>query len=295
MQFDIVHTIGYAFSRDVFLEPHEVRLQPRNCGSQTLEKFHLEVNPEPAGISYCLDAEGNQVASLWFDGLHQELKVTVRSHVRTQRENPFDYLLRKNECQLPLQYDATTAPLLGPALRFAATSKPQDDLQAFAGKLSGRADHQLLRFLDLLNDTLYSEFECIHRETGDAWPASYTLAKRRGACRDLAMLFIAICRCREIAARFVSGYQQGDREQDERHLHAWAEVFIPGAGWRGYDPTHGLAVADGHVAAATSVSPQLAAPLVGSFRGTGVTATLRTRLDIEIVQDSRMIQQIQQQ
>ncbi|MEE2871411.1 MAG: transglutaminase-like domain-containing protein [Candidatus Latescibacterota bacterium] len=91
------------------------------------------------------------------------------------------------------------------------------------------------------------------RLEGRPMAAAETLARVRGACRDLAVLFIVICRTLGLAARFVSGYRAGAQNQQERYMHAWAEVYLPGAGWRGWDPSLGLAVAGAHVAVAMGV------------------------------------------
>lgn len=286
MQFAILHTISYQYSRDVFLEPHEVRMQPRNCGVQSLQQFELDVDPLPAGVAHCIDAEGNNFVSLWFDGLHSEFRVTARSRVQCTRHNPYDYLLRTSDCRLPPKYASETGKLLRPAIQPPGDSRQQGRVQSFAEELSRQSDGQLQAFLDLLNSRLYTDFESIHRAEGRPWPAAYTLNTRHGACRDLAVLFAAACRSVGLAARFVSGYQAGDDGEKQRDLHAWAEVFVPGAGWRGYDPTHGLAVSDRHVAVAASASSDLAAPLIGSFRGDRATVRMTAAIDLQI-SDSR--------
>jgi hypothetical protein len=104
------------------------------------------------------------------------------------------------------------------------------------------------------------------REHGDSWTAEETLRHGEGACRDFSVLFIEACRSAGIAARFVSGYCLGDVASDT-HMHAWAEVYLPGAGWRGFDPSRGVTTSDDHIAVAASYSPQDASPTDGSFRG----------------------------
>jgi transglutaminase-like putative cysteine protease len=108
-----------------------------------------------------------------------------------------------------------------------------------------------------------------------------TWQQKEGTCRDFAILFMEVCRLIGIAVRFVSGYQQGDSNSSDRHLHAWVEVYLPGAGWRGYDPTHGLAVADGHVALAASSLPRYAAPISGVFRPGSAQSTIEYSLQIQ--------------
>ncbi len=120
------------------------------------------------------------------------------------------------------------------------------------------------------------------REHGAPRPGEDTLARKEGSCRDLTLLFIEACRSLGIAARFVSGYHAGAPDQGPRYLHAWAEVYLPGAGWRGYDPSHGLAVAQQHVAIAAAATPQLAAPVSGKVRGDDFTSSLEAQIDIQV-------------
>ena len=140
-------------------------------------------------------------------------------------------------------------------------------------------------FLDRLNHELFSGFSHIHRETGAPQSPAATLQSRNGACRDLTVLFVDCCRAEGIAARFASGYQKGDLQSERRHLHAWPEVYLPGAGWRGFDPTHGTAIADAHVTIAAAAHARDTMPVRGSFRGDGVDSTLDYTVEIEVLQD----------
>jgi hypothetical protein len=179
---------------------------------------------------------------------------------------------------LPLVYRQAELPLLAACLD---SSRSQDGaVSRFARAVADGVNSQLLPFLAELSRQLHQQIEVPVREHGDPAPAERTLQERRGACRDVTVLFMACCRSLGIAARFVSGYQQGDGKGGTSYMHAWAEVYIPGGGWRGYDPTHGLAIADSHVALAASARPELAAPTSGSFRGTGVSSRMRTELTI---------------
>ena len=106
-----------------------------------------------------------------------------------------------------------------------------------------------------------------------------------GACRDVSVLFNDACRSLGLPARFVSGYFEGDPDNPENDLHAWSEVYLPGAGWRGFDPTHGLAVAARHVALIAGIEPDQAAPLTGSFRGTEATSEIEFDVKIRAICD----------
>jgi transglutaminase-like putative cysteine protease len=122
-------------------------------------------------------------------------------------------------------------------------------------------------FLTNLNWYLYESFGHTIRGEGPAHPPEVTLRERQGTCRDLAVLFCAACRLVGIAARFVSGYEREAATQPQAYMHAWAEAYLPGGGWRGYDPTQGLAVSKSHVAVAAAADPSLAAPITGTYRG----------------------------
>jgi transglutaminase-like putative cysteine protease len=126
---------------------------------------------------------------------------------------------------------------------------------------------ETLPFLTALNRRLFEAFRHVIRDDGPANPPEVTLREREGTCRDLAVLFCSACRSVGIAARFVSGYESGAVFDTQAQMHAWAEVYLMGGGWRGYDPSQGLAVSTGHVAVAAAADPRLAAPISGSYRG----------------------------
>jgi len=111
-----------------------------------------------------------------------------------------------------------------------------------------------------------------------------TLANREGSCRDMAVLYIEACRHVGIASRFVSGYVERRPPGEPRELHAWAGVYVPGAGWRGFDPTQGLAVSNRHLTLATAAQPAGAAPVTGSFGGNGATATLESSIEFDVTE-----------
>ncbi len=118
----------------------------------------------------------------------------------------------------------------------------------------------------------------IVRLEGEPQPPLVTLNQGQGACRDFTVLFHEVCRLVGLAGRFVSGYFGGEPELEERHLHAWAEVYLPDLGWRGYDPMNGVAVADQHIAVAAAATPYLAPPVTGTSRGPGPSSTMTTHI-----------------
>jgi transglutaminase-like putative cysteine protease len=281
MLFNIEHFTEYRFTRPVFFDPHYLRFQPRNDPSQRLLRFDLVIDPMPAGMSQALDADGNLVTMAWFNDVHQEMTIRATSEIETLRENPFDYLLLPENRRLPIGYQPWEQTQLAAACKRATLPEPCDPVRELAEKLREAAGNELISFLTRLSTTIYDRFTRIRRESGPAWPAATTMEQRQGACRDLAVLFIDACRCLGIAARFVSGYQEGYGSAAQQDLHAWAEVYLPGAGWRGYDPTHGLAVADRHIAVAAAPDPANAAPVIATYRGDDVRSEMSTQVSVE--------------
>lgn len=289
MLFTITHTTEYRFTRPVFFEPHQLRFQPRVDGSQRLVEFDLQIEPKPAGMTQALDLEGNVVTLAWFNNLHERMLLRATSVVETTRDNPYDFLLTPTNQRLPINYQPWELAQLAPALARVPTSIHVDPVHELAMQLREAARNEVVPFLIRLTETIYDRFRVIHREKGAPWPPATTMEQRQGACRDLTVLFIDICRVVGLAGRFVSGYQEGDNEQDKRHLHAWAEVYLPGAGWRGFDPTHGLAVADRHVAIAAAIEPQHASPVIATYRGNQVEVELLADICIQTTSDATAV------
>lgn len=280
MFFELTHKTRHIHSGPVFLEPHTIRLRPRCDGSQRLIRFDMQIEPKPAGISECIDPEGNCITNTWFNGLTNSFVVTSFFTIETLRSNPFDYIITDPSAFiLPMIYPDELKPRLA---SYYSRPVPDKSVSLFAESIASEVKNQTLEFLSALNQRIYETCKLTIREKGDPEPPEVTLAQRKGSCRDLAVLFIDACRAVGIAARFVSGYQEGDPDQKKRYLHAWAEVYLPAGGWRGYDPTHGLVVSDRHIAVAASMTPQCAAPIIGTCRGTGKTSILHSDISIRV-------------
>lgn len=232
-----------------------------------------------------VDLDGNATVKAWFKPeATQSLIVDISIEVETHRNNPFEYLLDPWAVRLPLDYPGSLLQQLQPYLQGQQTIG-NGALDPIAVQLGQEIAHQVegyvTNFLATLNQKIYQSCSYLVRETGAPLPAGITWSQRRGSCRDLTVLFIETCRAVGLAARFVSGYQEGDLNSSERHLHAWAEVYLPGAGWRGYDPTQGLAVADRHIALSASPLPQYTAPITGAFTPSAIQSTMTYHLSID--------------
>lgn len=278
MLFHIKHTTRYRYSKAVFCEPFTLRLRPREDGSQRLIRYQLSLDPAAAGSSEYLDVEGNTATQCWFNSPTCTLLITTNCVVETLRSNPFDYLLESGVVELPFPYRPEISAALAPYQK--PEHPPDSEVAKFANEILTGAERQTIVFLTKLSGWIAGGFSRQIRPDGDPLPADVTLANRAGSCRDLAVLFIEACRSVGLAARFVSGYQATLDTDGDRHLHAWAEIYLPGAGWRGFDPGQGLAVADQHVALASGLNPLAAAPTLGTFRGTGATSSLESQVII---------------
>jgi transglutaminase-like putative cysteine protease len=208
--------------------------------------------------------DGNNLTKVWFTKATEQLELKIITQVETYKTNPFDYLLEPWAVKLPIDYPSSLFTQLQPYLQPHSFLLDPVVLE-LAQEIDLEVNGNTIAFVSNSNQRLYESCNYITRENGEPWPAGVTWRRKQGSCRDLAVLFIEVCRAMGLAARFVSGYQEGDLEQDNRDLHAWAEVYLPGGGWRGYDPTHGLAVSDRHVALAASSFPRYAAAVTGKI------------------------------
>jgi len=270
VKFNVRHSTTYRYSKPVFLEPHAIRLRPRSDPAQREISSSLIIEPKPVRLSWVLDGEGNSVAYAWFEGLTETLDITSACEAETFRNNTFDFLWIDQSDRLGFKYQE--------ALALERFLSPDPAPQTLTREVQASAGGSTADFLGALNLRIHQSIKVVIREEGDARSPAETLRLGEGACRDLTVLFVACCREVGLAARFVSGYQAGDPDSADRYLHAWAEVYLPGGGWRGFDPTLGLAVADQHVAVASAPSSTGAAPVSGSFRGTGASAEIETAL-----------------
>lgn len=285
MKYRVNHLTTYTYTKPVFLEPHLIRLCPRSDPGQTVLSFKLHVSPQPTGISHNIDADNNPFHLVWFDDLTQEFQIDSSFLVETLKPNPFDSFLICEDV-LPLQLNEDEATLLGPCLDSWSLMKPGDAelIKSLCREVEAVGGGTVFSTLQVLNHYLFDYIEKTTRADDGLQSIGTTLMTARGACRDTTLVFMAACRAWGIPSRFVSGCQEGDPDQSEGELHAWAEVYLPGFGWKGYDPTHGLAVADRHIAYAASAIPEQAAPVTGTFRGTDATATMAHQVEIAVEQ-----------
>ncbi|MGB3295386.1 MAG: transglutaminase family protein [Phormidesmis sp.] len=291
MRYRITHTTDYRYSDAVQLRPHILRLCPRSDGMQWLQKFEITLSPDPVQQTYFLDENGTTCLRVGFDSPLEAWHIQTVSEVYTTRDNPFDYLAEPWAMQLPVDYPSSLAVQLRPYWDLPLGGGIDDaitpEVIAIAHTLMAEVDNNTSYFLTRLTQLIPEK--CVYQQRLEGMPqaAAVTLNKHSGTCRDFTVLFMAVCRAVGLAARFVSGYQEGDLEQNAHDLHAWAEVYVPGGGWRGFDPTLGLAVSDRHVVIAAAADPKQAAPVTGTLQpGQRVETTLESDIHIEAVSEA---------
>lgn len=280
MLLSIDHNTTYSYGKKVVLTPHIVRLRPRDGGGQMTHMFSLKTDPPEAGRSVNSDLDGNTTVTLWFTDECDSLAINTHCVVETLRENPFDFIVSDVRfLDLPMQYPSEQKAALRPYL--AVSKKTALAVSPLRETILSQTMGRTTDFALSLCEHIHDNFPHVAREQGGPWSAERTLREKRGSCRDLVELFAAVCRSVGLACRHVSGYALSARRKKGDELHAWAEVYIPGGGWRGYDPSSGLAVSDRHVAVASGATHGLIAPVSGSFYGDGTEVELQFRVRVK--------------
>ncbi len=279
MRFEIVHEISYHYSKPVFFEPHTFFLRPREDAYHRLVRFEMKIDPEPLLQWAFPDIFGNNSSRASFQALSDFLKIRIESDVETAQRNPFDYLLEESCLRIPSHYREETRKNLAPY--FYEISSVPAPVKEFSGEIAMSACLSTTQFLTGLCQAINVSFKKIYRGEGDPWPGVKTLERKEGSCRDLTALFMECCRAQGLAARFTSGYYfTADDRKTSHELHAWPEVYLEGAGWRGFDPTVGLACGEFHVPLASANKAGWVSPVQGSFRGDGVTSIMDAQVQI---------------
>lgn len=249
------HQTHYKYDRAISLSPHIIRLRPAPHSRTPIEAYSLKIKPENHFINWQQDPHGNYQARVVFPEKTKELKIDVEILADMITINPFDFFVEDYAKEFPFRYASTLRQELRPYLIKTRKGK---HLKAFLETID-RKPQSIIDFLVYLNTKIYEYLNYTIRLDPGVQTCEVTLGKKLGSCRDYAWLFVQVLRQLGLAARFVSGYLvqltadvksldgPSGPEEDFTDLHAWTEVYIPGAGWIGLDATSGLFAGEGHI------------------------------------------------
>lgn len=283
MRLHIEHHTTYRYSKPVRFGPHRLLLRPREGHDVQIKESSLQISPTHR-IRWVHDVFDNSVAEVQFLNESTELRIQSTLTLWQNNFDPFDFVLEPYASVLPFQYDEALSNDIMPYFKRHA---PQDDeaLKNWVRPyLNTKGQASTLDFLTAINRSVPMFFQYQQREEPGIQSPGETLQKRSGSCRDFALLMMEAARYLGLAARFVSGYlcetHAGPQfEAASGATHAWTEIYLPGAGWKGFDPTCGILAATHHVRVASARDPAQASPISGAFIG---TASTQQSLEVEV-------------
>lgn len=282
----ITHRTSYRYDRPVSLGAQTIRLRPAPYARTPIISYALQVSPTPHFINWQQDPQGNFLARVFFPERATQFDVVVDVVADLATINPFDFFLEPEAETFPFAYDPVLADELAP---FRVQHPAGPWLKELIKEVKAKFLASPPRTVDMLvaiNRLVHERIAYVVRMEPGVYTPEETLTLGKGSCRDSGWLLVTLLRHLGYAARFVSGYLiqltsdqkpvdggAAGPERDFTDLHAWAEVYLPGAGWVGLDATSGLLAGEGHIPLAATPSPQSAAPISGRFMAEDGTKT----------------------
>lgn len=270
----IKHNTYYHYDRLINMGPHVIRLKPAPHSRTKIHSYSLNIEPKEHFINWQQDPFGNYLARVVMQEKVKEFKVEVEVVAEMTVINPFDFFVEEYAEKFPFQYNLQDTKELAPYFEIVENG-PR--LQEWVKKLESYKNINIVDFLVAINREVNKEIDYTVRLEPGVFTCEESLEKKLGSCRDSGWLLVQTMRHLGLAARFVSGYLvqlKADQkaidgpsgpEKDFTDLHAWCEVYIPGAGWIGLDPTSGLLAGEGHIPLCCTPAPSSAAPISGAI------------------------------
>ena len=280
IRIGLTHRTSYSYDKPVKMGPQTIRLRPAPHCRTPIVSYSQTILPEDHFINWQQDPFGNYLARIVIPEKTTQFSVEIDLVADMIAINPFDFFLEDSASHTPFTYDDETKKQLQPYLETDTTGPQFEKFLLQAKKIWGSKQGEATSTVDTLvalNQLVEAKIDyTIRMEPGVQTPEE-TLALAKGSCRDSSWLLVNICRRLGLAARFVSGYLvqltadiasvtgPSGPEVDFTDLHAWVEIYIPGAGWIGLDPTSGLFAGEGHIPLAATPVPSSAAPISGGL------------------------------
>lgn len=267
------HITHYRYDTPVKLEMQTIRLRPAPHTRSLIQSYSLKLSPKKHFVNWQQDPFGNFLARVVFPEKIREFKLEVDLLTEIRAFNPFDFFLEDSAKSFPLKYDSNLLLELAPYLEIKEYGP---NLNAWVSEIN-QPNESIIDYLVSVNQKLYQTLDYVVRLEPGLQSCEETLLKKKGSCRDMAWFLCQALRHVGLATRFASGYLiqlaqdvksldgPSGVETDFTDLHAWTEVFLPGAGWVGLDPTSGLFAGEGHIPLCCTPSPSSAAPVSGNL------------------------------
>ena len=263
----IRHVTTYNYPSEVTFLPHTLLLRPREGHHVRIRTSLLRITPAN-NVRWHRDVNDNSVAVVTFQESGTKLQFASEVIIENRDDAPLDFLIEDRAFRFPFKYNASESHDLLP---FIDLSFPDDEkaLKEWSAQFwKAGQSFETYVLLDKINQAITKQIGYRVRETPGVQSPTKTLQKKTGSCRDMATLFIETCRHLGLAARFISGYQYvKGLPIDAGSTHAWSEIYIPGAGWKGFDSTTGKLVDSNYIPIAVSPHPEAVPPISGAFSG----------------------------